>query len=197
MEEILNISITKYHPLHDVDFSNVKDNFIVDRGINKKIKLLSYNIFLRPPPVKNNDNDWKDERLYDFLLELKDFDIICLQEMFGTLTTRRQTLIKISSKLGFFYFYEIPPPSFFSKNIIDGGLLILSRFPVVDTEFKPYTYAILDCIFGQKGCLFVKIRIKDSYLVIVNTHLQASYFGTTQEDWVKKLSNLYKKVLKF
>ncbi len=184
MDEILKISITKYHPLHDIDFKQIDKKLILERGENKKIKILSYNIFLRPPPVKNNENDWKDERLYDFLLELKDFDIICLQEMFGTLTTRRQSLIKISSKLGFFYFYEIPPPSFFSKNIIDGGLLILSRFPIVDTDFQPYTYSVLDCIFGQKGCLFVKIKIKDSYLAIINTHLQASYFGTSQEDWV-------------
>jgi len=184
MDEILNISVTKYHPLQDIDFSKIDSKVILDKRENKKIKLLSYNIFLRPPPVKNNENDWKDERLYDFLLELKDFDIVCLQEMFGTLSTRRQLLIKIASKLGFFFFFEIPPPSFFSKNIIDGGLLILSRFPVVDTEFRPYTYAILDCVWGQKGCLFVKIRIKDSNLVIINTHLQASYFGTSQEDWV-------------
>lgn len=187
MDEILNMSITKYHPLHDIDFTKLDKNSILwrEKG-NNRIKLLSFNIFLRPPPVKNNENDWKDERLYDFFLEMKDFDIICLQEMFGTLTTRRQTLIKIASKLGFFYYYEIPPPSFFAKNLIDGGLLILSRFPIIDTEFKPYSYSVLDCILGQKGCLYAKIKIKDSFLVIINTHLQASYFGTSQEEWVIK-----------
>ena len=76
MDEILNISVTKYHPLQDIDFSKIDSKVILDKRENKKIKLLSYNIFLRPPPVKNNENDWKDERLYDFLLELKDFDIV-------------------------------------------------------------------------------------------------------------------------
>lgn len=30
--------------------------------IKEKVKLLTYNTFLRPPPVKNNLNDYKNER---------------------------------------------------------------------------------------------------------------------------------------
>lgn len=181
-EKLDNTSL-KYHPLQDIDSSNIDENLILKRE-NNKIKLLTYNIFLRPPPVKNNENDWKDERLNDFISLLDNFDIVCLQEMFGTFTSRRQTLIKLSSNLGFFYHYEIPQPSFFSKNIIDGGLLIISRFPIIETEFRPYTYSVLECIFGQKGCLYVKIKIKESNLIIINTHLQASYYGCSQDDWV-------------
>jgi len=46
-------------------------------------------------------------------------------------------------------------------------------------------YNVLDDIYGEKGCLFAKIKIKESNLFIINTHLQSSYYGVSQEDWVK------------
>ena len=42
------------------------------------IKLLTYNIFLRPPLIKNNADDYKNERTKFFLNEIIDFEIICL-----------------------------------------------------------------------------------------------------------------------
>lgn len=50
--------------------------------------ILTYNIFLRPPPVKNNDDDYKNERCKHFLKNIDNFDIICLQEVFGFLNRR-------------------------------------------------------------------------------------------------------------
>lgn len=35
-------------------------------------------MFIRPPPVKNNEDDYKDERLTAFISkEMENFDIIC------------------------------------------------------------------------------------------------------------------------
>lgn len=55
----------------------------------KTIKLLTYNLFLRPPPIKTNDDDFKNERLNDFLEIMDQFDVICFQEMFQTATFRK------------------------------------------------------------------------------------------------------------
>lgn len=38
-------------------------------------------MFLRPL-VKNNDNDWKEERLEEYVQTLDEFDIIANQEVF-------------------------------------------------------------------------------------------------------------------
>ena len=43
----------------------------------KAVKLLTYNLFMRPPLVKNNESDHKDARLREFAKKLEDFDIIC------------------------------------------------------------------------------------------------------------------------
>jgi hypothetical protein len=125
MDEILIKFDMKYHPLQDLDFQYVKELNFVNRST---IRLLSYNVFLRPPPVKNNEDDYKNERLADIIHRLDEYDIVCLQEMFGSFSLRKQTLIKFAKQLGFFFIVEPPSPSFYSSYLIDAGLLILSRY---------------------------------------------------------------------
>jgi endonuclease/exonuclease/phosphatase family metal-dependent hydrolase len=180
MDEFLNKFDMYFHPLCDLNEKFIENEKILNRT---KIKVLTYNVFLRPPPVKNNENDWKDERLADIIKLLDGFDIICFQEMFATFNNRRQELIKYANKSGLFFYSCSPSPSFFSKFLVDGGLLILSRFPIVESEYKPFHYAVLSDSLANKGVLFAKIRIKNSYLLLFNTHLQASYFGSSEYHW--------------
>jgi endonuclease/exonuclease/phosphatase family metal-dependent hydrolase len=169
-----------FHPLMEIDHNHIDSQSILKR---ENIRVLTYNIFLRPPPVKNNENDWKDERMIDFIKQMENFDIICLQEMFGSLTSRREALIKYANRSGLFFHVDVPSPSFFSKNIIDGGLLILSRFPIVESEFRPFKYTVLSCSVVEKGILYAKIKVKDSHIAIFNVHLQATYFDVSMEQW--------------
>lgn len=176
--EIEPISYTWYHPLCEINenaiLKNSKDKILP----RKTIKLLTLNIFLRPPPVKNNEDDWKDERLEEFCKIIHDFDIICLQEMFGSFNSRKQKLFRAATKSGFFFFIDTISPSFVSKYMVDGGLVILSRFPIVAYSFTPYRYGVLSDSLAQKGLLYAKIKIKDSFLHLFSTHLQASYFDS-------------------
>jgi endonuclease/exonuclease/phosphatase family metal-dependent hydrolase len=172
---------TKFHRLMDLHLDLVKSVNILTR---KEIKILTYNIFLRPPPVKNNLSDYKDDRLNDFCKILNDYDIICLQEMFGTFTSRRQHLIEQACQSGIFFHADVAAPSFFSKNLIDPGLLILSRFPIIESEFKPFMNTVLQCSVVCKGVLYAKIRIKDATnLIVFNLHLQATYFDSNSSQW--------------
>jgi hypothetical protein len=125
MDEFLSKFEMFFHPLMEINYNNVIEEKILPR---QTVKILTYNIFLRPPPVKNNENDWKDERMADFIKLLDCFDIICLQEMFGSFNNRKQELIKYANKSGLFFYCDSPSPSFFSRYIADGGLLILSRY---------------------------------------------------------------------
>lgn len=58
-----------------------------------QINFLTFNIFMRPPPIKNMRDDYKSERLEDIALRLKDFDIACFQESFSLASTRKHALI--------------------------------------------------------------------------------------------------------
>jgi len=108
------------HPLNPIP--GIK-NFVNRNHIN----VLSYNIFLRPPFIKNNIDDHKDERLNEFIKLLPEFDIVCLEEMFGLFNTRKEKFIRCAKKAGFLYHAEPASPSLFTSFVVDSGLCVISR----------------------------------------------------------------------
>ncbi len=167
-----------FHPLITSSIQNSEE--ILSR---QKIKLLTYNFFLRPPPIKTNSDDYKEERLIDFLDYLPDFDIICFQEMFGAFHDRKKKMIKAAKENGYLYYLSSKSPSFFSKFLIDGGLLLISRFPIIDNKYITYDYGVMSDGMSQKGAIYAKIKIKDYYLCLFSTHLQASYYDSGNSLW--------------
>jgi len=148
----------------------------------ENINLLTFNMFVRPPFINNNGEDYKDERLLEFISVMHNYDIICLQEMFASYSRRREALVEHAKNLGFRYHCASPRPSTLAVNrhFIDGGLLILSRYPIVASEFRPYPLGLgIDSIV-QKGVLYAEIEIGESRLHIYNTHTQANYNGDSK-----------------
>lgn len=70
------------------------------------VNLLTYNLFLRPPLIKNNKDDMKNERTDLFLNIIEDFEVICLQEVFSLFNSRKHKIIYDSMKVGFYYHAE-------------------------------------------------------------------------------------------
>lgn len=76
-----------------------------------KIKLLSLNLFLRPPAIRTNSTDHKAARTSYFLDNIiSKYDIVCLQEVFTSFNYRRNTIKKEAQKKGFQYYVESPNP---------------------------------------------------------------------------------------
>jgi endonuclease/exonuclease/phosphatase family metal-dependent hydrolase len=146
------------------------------------IKVLSYNFFCRPPPINTNGNDYKNERLNDFVELMPDFDIICFQEVFTTLNDRKHKMIREGAKAGLKYYLSAQAPSFFSGYLSDSGLLILSRYEIVENDRYDYYLNISGDAASKKGILYAKIKINDKYLFLFNTHLQSSYFDESQKN---------------
>ena len=146
------------------------------------IRLLSYNFFLRPPPINNNGSDYKNERLKDFFEFLREFDIICFQEIFTTLTDRKHQMIREAAKSGLIYHVSSRPPSFFSEYITDSGLLILSRYEILECDYYYYYLNISGDAPSNKGIIYAKININNRYLFLFNTHLQSTYFDESQSN---------------
>ena len=174
---------TLYHPLANIDQKMIRDprDKLCPR---KSIRILTYNIFLRPPLLKNNLDDYKDERFEDFLKLIYNYDIICLQEMFALFNSRMHELIYQAGLQGFFYFTNVGYPDMLSKSIADGGLLILSRFPITNYCFIPFRYGVLSDSLAEKGLLYAKIKIQNTFLHLFTTHLQASYLDSSESQFV-------------
>jgi len=82
----------KYHPLSlpssarstgpsssSNGFKSPKEDDLLDSNVvpRKFVRLLTYNMFMRPPPVKTNATDFKDARLDEFVKQFDNFDIEC------------------------------------------------------------------------------------------------------------------------
>ena len=152
----------------------------------KEVRLLTYNIFIRPPPIKNKLNDYKDERLACMIEKIGKYDIVCFQEMFAFLTQRKHRLIKQAALRGFKYFAENPPPNYLSKQIIGGGLLTLSRYPILKSKFYTFKNGCDIDKVSAKGVLYTKINFLGCTLHLFNTHLQANYGYNWSEPRTKK-----------
>ncbi|KAJ1663920.1 hypothetical protein IW140_003817 [Coemansia sp. RSA 1813] len=168
-----------------------------------ELRILTQNLFMRPPLIKNNKSDWKDGRL-DYFIEhiLPNYDIVCLQEMFEYASSRRSRLLVAAQKMGF-GFYAASERQFPWNVAIDGGLVIMSRFPIVATESLVYTRGMGPDWIPKKGVVYVKVAVhaKDADLAeapathvhVFTTHTQASYGEVviTQPDVKIRLAQLH------
>ncbi|ORY29897.1 hypothetical protein BCR33DRAFT_571763 [Rhizoclosmatium globosum] len=106
------------------------------------VRVLSYNIFLRPPGITNNTSDYKNARLSHFATAvLPGYDVVCLQEIYSSGSTRMSKLLVQAKKYGFEYHVASPSKGILNTSV-DGGLLILSRYPIVKTDKITYKRGI-------------------------------------------------------
>lgn len=142
----------------------------------ESIRILTLNMFLRPPGIHTNASDYKDLRTQILIEEvLNSFDLICLQEVFSTLSSRKALIISEASKRGLNYSHSSPCPNPFNGHFTDGGLLILSRFPILSTDQITYEDSTGPDRLSSKGAIYARLSINKSNFHIFTTHLQSSY----------------------
>lgn len=92
---IILYNIIKLHNNKMQEYSsNVKD---------QGIKIWTYNVFLRPPPIKNNHDDYKMERFNLIIERIHLYDVICFQELFQTGSFRVEDLIAAGISKGIYF----------------------------------------------------------------------------------------------
>ena len=184
-----------------INYSHKENNNYLDMigNGNSIINLLSYNSYMRPPPV-GIFTDFKNERL-DYLIKNKfdKFDIICLQEMFSNLNSRRDKLKKEMEKKGFKYSSNCPKNCFFCNGkLIDCGLLILSRYEILKTKFKSFNNSTDIDSVAEKGILYCQINLsKDIPIHVFCLHMQASYDYFPNESCLKIREKQLETVINF
>jgi len=111
-----------------------------------------------------------------------DIDIICLQEVFNE---QAWTILNITlAKAGYNYFLYDPHDQFIKSKtfhfmpIINSGLYIASKYPILNSKFVSYKSAYLEDGLCNKGILMAEIEIDSSRsAVVATTHLQAPTGG--------------------
>ncbi|KAI9316903.1 Endonuclease/exonuclease/phosphatase [Dichotomocladium elegans] len=147
-----------------------------DQTTDTAARFLSLNVFMRPPGITNNWSDYKDERL-DYIMRyvLPDYDVIAFQEIFGFGTRRKDKLIQQARMIG--YNHHVESPRHYPWELgADGGLLILSRFPIRASNVIEFPRGIHSDWFSFKGAIHALIELNATRSVhLYTTHAQASY----------------------
>ncbi|KAG1466631.1 hypothetical protein G6F56_004652 [Rhizopus delemar] len=149
---------------------------IPDKVTKGSFRFLTLNIFMRPPLIRNNWSDYKDDRLaYIEKYVLPDYDVIAFQEAFAFASKRKDHLIRRARELGFNYYVESPRKYPWQLGI-DGGLLLLSRFPIRQSHRIEYPRGTHADWFSVKGALHALIELNPKrHIHLYTTHTQASY----------------------
>ncbi|KNE65985.1 hypothetical protein AMAG_10265 [Allomyces macrogynus ATCC 38327] len=147
------------------------------------LRFLSFNLFLRPYLISDSEQahtfsagDYKKERVDLFCAQALDrYDVLCLQEVFDA--TSRDVLKQRAADRGLIHALDLPMGNSDTKSStpIGSGLLVLSRFPLLDAFPQPFYHCSGADQFSAKG--FVSFRVllpSGGALNVINLHLQAS-----------------------
>eukprot|EP00656_Telonema_subtile_P006828 TRINITY_DN13181_c0_g1_i3.p1 TRINITY_DN13181_c0_g1~~TRINITY_DN13181_c0_g1_i3.p1 ORF type:complete len:416 (+),score=73.94 TRINITY_DN13181_c0_g1_i3:188-1435(+) len=147
-----------------------------DAHTGAECRVLTLNAFLRVVGVNHEHSDLKDERIEQLVAILPSFDVVLLQEAVSAASSRRSTIIKAAHRAGLVHTVLPPAAKALSRNMIDSGLMILSRFPIHkegSLTFKAACYIDQIC---AKGALYAQVRMSPTHtLHVFNTHLQSFY----------------------
>ncbi|MFP5383017.1 MAG: sphingomyelin phosphodiesterase [Gammaproteobacteria bacterium] len=128
---------------------------------NDQLKVLSYNIYALPLVA-----DKISERLAELPKHLKGYDVILFQEAFSS--DRTGMLLALSGEYP--YQTHVPKIPYDGINIYDSGVLVVSRYPIVNTA----DYIYPDCsgtdCFADKGVIYAEVIKGGKAYHVTSTH---------------------------
>lgn len=127
----------------------------------KKLKILLWNVWLLPSLLTDGKSKERAGMISNLL---NDFDIVVLNEAF----TNKNTLLK-----DVIHQHVIRTPRTFYK-LLDSGLMILSKYPVEEIHFLPFSSLETWDQFSSKGILKLTVNVGNNMKIdVYGTHLQA------------------------
>jgi len=168
------------------------------------LSMLTYNVWALPIWYPRIDKKYRYRQLPNAIHQ-KDYDIVCLQEVFDKKLRKR--LLPV-----FDQHYHYNDNSDCKKNKwkdCHGGLMTFSKYPIVSEYFYEYRFQKgMNAIekLGKKGFLISEIQTDNGIIYIINTHLYAGY--SNEADLVRqgqleqvhqylKINQLYDKTIFF
>lgn len=135
-------------------------------GNGVSLKVVSWNVFLRPHAVFKDGQQERVDAIADVLLE-ENYDVIGLQEVFDK-TSRKRLIERLTEK---FPYYAGPSDRGLFK--ISNGLMIFSKHPIISHSMIKYSKAAAGDRMARKGALLVELEVNGKAVQVVNTHAQS------------------------
>jgi exonuclease III len=150
----------------------IKTNKI--KHFNGNLKFVTYNINALPFTGKL----YNQQKNYKLVEQFSKFDVVFLQEAFFMPTEMdKNNLSEIFNQAGFNVIMS-PTPKFGNLEYFDAGLIIATKFPVINIDFQEYKEAENVDQFTNKGFLVVNTP----NFTLINTHNQADYDSENENE---------------
>jgi sphingomyelin phosphodiesterase len=151
-----------------------------------RLRLLQYNVFWRPWFGHIGREEYLAERMADTAAAIKDYDVVCIEEAWQAGSDLVASFITLCRTNGFKYVLTGLCPKLLSIFVIDAGLLVLSKFPIIEYDAITFTDSTgIDRLY-PKGAVYARIRISArEHIHVVVTHLQATYSNASAQQQAK------------
>jgi hypothetical protein len=144
-----------------------------------------------------NVNSKDNVKVVDYIDQNNDFDFICLQEVWSIDTGKR--LAEILHKKYKYVLFDAGHNTFKTNKYIgfDSGLLIASKYPIIDVKFKQFMNKVGACSLTGKGVLTAKVNINIDHINMFECYNYNFYFqvllGKTKKgkDLIGFISNVH------
>ena len=83
--------------------------------------------------------------------------------------------IVAAREAGFEYHARCPVPRLLDGKALDGGLMVLSRYPITASDWHLYSASAHEDQLAAKGALYVKLEVGTRAVHLFDTHMQAFY----------------------
>lgn len=126
--------------------------------------------------------EYKAERVQQLPQMIQDCDIVSLNEAFQVGSRTVTNFVSACKLFGFKDFVSIKSPSFFSKRFMDGGVLLMSKYPIVLSDSIIYQDGTTVDDWAAKGAVYGKILLQQNdWVHVFATHTQACYKVITSD----------------
>lgn len=161
--------------------SLVNSNKIIQTTNYNNINLLTFNIQNLP---------WLNKGMESIVVSLQKYDIVFLQECFtNPFFGKKEFLQKMSET------FNVYTEDITSLKLCDSGMVILSKFPIIQQEF--YTLPLHGSDFlSNKGIQHVVVSINDQHISLFNLHFQNEGMTSFMSDTHKNQLDILMKILK-
>ncbi len=139
------------------------------------IDVLSLNTYSIPERVAKEKNVFQRSTRIGYTI--RNYDVVGLQETFDKKT---EQINKVANEENHTMNYFKPQ----DKRIGTSGLEILSKYKIVEKEFKPFTYSTDAEALAKKGVAYTRLEVpKVGFIDVYDTHYQAN--GDKNYSWAK------------
>ena len=155
------------------------------------LKVLHYNVQFLYKFIVEQNNNYRPKIIAEYVGNLKNnIDVISFCETFDS--EAREILIKNLYKFGFKYSTPVldDDTSFFSN----GGIFLMSKFPIISYSFYIYRNSTGIDYFANKGIVRITLKKENKNITIFSTHLQAwKKYTDTRNEQIKEFRDYIKK----